>query len=183
MTTEQINILLEKYWNCETTLSEERELQDYFSGQDVLEEFAQLIPLFAYKDDLQTAKLSDDFDKKLEKSIREEKKYITVRIFAPLLRVAASIVLILGLGVSILFISKNNNQSQFTENYSDSLVTIEQATYALQKVSNVLKASQETSMQKLESIDNLGLDWSVLDSLSMEIPANLTETENTDSNL
>ena len=183
MTTEQINILLEKYWNCETSVAEERELQDYFSGKDIPEELAQYIPLFAYKNDLKTARLSDDFDKNLEKAIREDKKYITVRIFAPLLRIAASVALVVGLGLSILFISKDNNQPQITENYSDSLTTIEQATYALQKVSNVLKTSQETSMQTLENIDNLGLDWSALDSLSMEIPDNVPETENTENSL
>lgn len=183
MTTEQINILLDKYWNCETSVSEERELQDYFSGQNVFEEFTQYIPLFAYKNNMQTAKLSDDFDKNLEKAIREDKKYITVRIFAPMLRIAASVVLIVGLGLSILFISKDNNQTQFTENYSDSLTTLEQATYALQKVSNVLKTSQDASMQMLQDIENLGFDWSVLDSLSVDSPANAPETENTKNSL
>lgn len=183
MTTEQINILLEKYWNCETSISEEQELQDYFSGNEVSEEFRQYIPLFAYKDDFQNARLSDDFDKKLEKAIREDKKYITVRIFAPLLRAAASVLLILGLGLSIFLISRENNQPQVVANYSDSLVIIEQATYALQKVSNVLQTSQEASMKTLEDIDNLGLNWTELDSMSMEIPDEVHETENIDNSL
>lgn len=181
MTNEEINILLNKYWNCETTISEEQELQKYFSQNNVSEEFQPYKSLFTYTENLQAATLSDDFDAKLQKAIREDKKYITIRIFAPMLKIAASIVLILGLAISILFITKETNKPQFANNLEENETAIEQATYALRKVSNALQATQEASMQTLQDIDNLGLDWSEIDSLSLEAFSDNTENNDLES--
>jgi hypothetical protein len=46
MKHEQIHILLEKYWEGETTLEEERMLKAYFSSGDVAESLRTYVPLF-----------------------------------------------------------------------------------------------------------------------------------------
>lgn len=43
-----INILLEKYWNAETSLQEEAELRSYFSNNDVAPEHIQYKEMFTY---------------------------------------------------------------------------------------------------------------------------------------
>lgn len=171
MTTEQVHILLNKYWNCETSVAEEQELQRFFSEKNIPSELSQFIPLFAYKNELQNATPSTGFEERLQNAIRKDKKYITVRIFAPLLRIAASVVLVAGLGISLFFITRENNKphtqaENFAETPYDDESAIRQATFALEKVSKALKTSREASLQTLQEIDNLGLDWSALDSLS-----------------
>ncbi len=43
---------------------------------------------------------------------------------------------------------------------------MQQATYALEKLSNALQVSEAASMQTIRDIDDLNIDWSSIDSLS-----------------
>ena len=68
-----INQLLERYWNCETSLEEEGILRAFFSQKDVPAELRQYQPLFAYQQMEGKAKhLGADFDSKLLAIIHEE---------------------------------------------------------------------------------------------------------------
>lgn len=172
MDNERIHKLLEKYWNCETSVLEEQELQEFFNFGNVPDDLRQFIPVFAYKQNQQSIALSDDFEKKLENSMRKvdrQKQYITIKIFEPFLRIAASIILIAGIGISVYFFAKQNNQV-FAETYNDPSAAIEQATSALEKLSMALQSTEKASLKSLEQLDNLNLDWSEIDSLSSEIP-------------
>ena len=58
-----INQLLERYWNCETSLEEEGILRAFFSQKDVPVELRQYQSLFAYQQMESKAKhLGADFD-------------------------------------------------------------------------------------------------------------------------
>lgn len=171
MQNEYIDRLLQRYWNCETTVAEEQELRDFFSREDLPEAWQPYAPLFNYVREEQAVTLSDGFDERLkaamDKEAEQSKKYITIRIFAPLLRVAASVLLIAGLGVSIFFITRENNRPWFVETYDDPNAAIKDATYALEVLSNALQTTQEASLQTIRTIDDLDIDWSALDSLDL----------------
>ncbi|HBC39037.1 MAG: hypothetical protein VB075_04190 [Petrimonas sp.] len=172
MNNERIHTLLENYWNCETSVSEERELQEFFNFGDVPDDLLPYIPVFAYKQNHQPMELSGDFEKKLNTLIRKtdrQKQYITIKIFEPFLRIAASVIMIAGIGVSVYFFARQNNRV-FAETYNDPGVAMQQATSALNKLSTALQATEEASLKSLEQLDNLDLDWSEIDSLSAEIP-------------
>lgn len=164
-----INTLLERYWNCETTLSEEQELRDFFSQSNLPAAWQPYAPLFAYTREEQSVALSEGFDERLKQAMEKEKtgkkEYVTIRIFAPLLRVAASLLLIVGLGISIFFITRQNNNPWFVETYDDPNAAIKDATYALEKLSHALQTTEEASLQTIRVIDDLDIDWSALDSL------------------
>lgn len=172
MNREYIDILLERYWNCETSVREEQELRDFFSRDDLPEEFLPYLPLFSYIGDEQAVRLSDDFDGRLQASIAAAggKKKGPFRILTPLLRIAASLLLIGGLGISLFFITRQQNKPYYTEttNYdtSDTNTAMQQATYALEKLSNALQMSEEASLETIRSFNELDIDWSTLDSLS-----------------
>jgi len=106
-------------------------------------------------------------------------KYITIRIFAPLLRVAASVLLIVGLGVSIFFITRENNKPGFVETYDDPNAAIKDASSALEVLSYALQKTEEASLQTLRTIDDLDIDWSALDSLSSTASGNDTLHDST----
>ena len=44
--TEEVKVLLDKYWSGDTTLEEERALKRYFTGPAVAEQLRPMIPLF-----------------------------------------------------------------------------------------------------------------------------------------
>lgn len=172
MYSDYIHILLERYWNCETSVQEEKELRDYFSRADLPEEFRQYHPLFTYIDEEQTVKLSDNFDIRLKASMKAAgkaagtRKYVTIRIFTPLLRIAASLLLIGGLAISLFFITRQQNKPYYSETTDNTHNAMEQATFALEKLSDALQMSEEASMKTIRSIDNFNIDWITLDSLS-----------------
>lgn len=188
MDIQTINILLEKYWNCQTSVVEEQELQQFFNSGNVPEELQQFVPLFAYKKTEKSVEPSADFEQKLQNALakhsQKAEKYITIKIFAPMLRIAAAIVIIAGVGIMAMFIAKQNEQA-FAETYNDPSAAIEQASLALEKLSSALKISEEASMKTLEHLNDLDVDWSLIDSLSSDMPVseNVTEDLIDDENL
>lgn len=99
-----IEQLLERYWQCETTLQEEKILHTFFSQEDVP---ACLLPykdLFCY---VQTEKrenvLGDDFDRRILSLVNEpapvKARVITFRQrLTPLFKAAAVVAILLTLG-------------------------------------------------------------------------------------
>lgn len=174
MNNNHIYKLLEKYWNCETSVQEEKELQYFFSNSEIPEDLLQYSSLFTFINKEQTISISKDFEDNLLKAIEQNernesqssKKYITIKIFTPLLRVAASILLIFGLGISIFFVVRQNNKPKFVETYQDPNAAIKHATFALQKLSDAIRLSETASMQTIQVIDELNIDWQLLDSLA-----------------
>lgn len=64
--THNIQSLLEKYWEGETSLSEERQLFDYFNSGQVAKEFKTYQPMFQYFKAEKAARIeSDDFESRL----------------------------------------------------------------------------------------------------------------------
>lgn len=171
MNNERITELLDKYWACETSISEEMELQEFFRSGNVPEELQPYVTLFTYRRNLQALKPGDGFEERLVGSIRKaerQNRYITIRIFEPLLRIAASVLLVTGIGISVYLFSRQNSQV-FAETYNDPEAAMQQATLALDKLSRAIQATEEASLKSLEQLDNLELDWSEIDSLSTEI--------------
>ena len=168
----RIQEILTRYWNCQTTLAEEQELRDFFSGSRVPASMQHYVPLFSYINDEQSVTLSATFDKRLQAAMDQmsgaTKKNITIPIFTPLLRIAASLLLIIGLGISIFFITRQNNNPWFVETYDDPHAAIKDATYALEVLSHALKTTEEASLQTFREIDDLNIDWSALDSIMTE---------------
>lgn len=169
---DSIERLLDKYWNCETSLAEEQALQDFFTSNDVPPQLQQFIPLFAFNHNVKQESLGADFDKKMESLIQrasKEKKYITIKIFEPFLRVAASIIVVGGIGFGLYSITKQGNQV-FAETYNDPHIAIKEATLALEKLSSALQLSEEVSKESLMQLHDIDFDWTILDSLTAEMP-------------
>lgn len=48
MDSKQLEQLLEKYWNCETSLEDEKVLRDYFNGSEVPQHLKETASLFQF---------------------------------------------------------------------------------------------------------------------------------------
>ncbi|NMB49657.1 MAG: hypothetical protein GX997_04240 [Bacteroidales bacterium] len=170
---EHIHFLLNKYWNCETSLEEEKKLQDFFSQEDIPEDLQPYIPLFRdYKESQHSIRLGDDFDKKLKAAIHQKEKakqYITIRIFTPVLKIAASIAIIVTLGVGIYFLVNENRKPYFAETYNDPKAALKDATHALEKLSEALRKGEQASKETFDKLKNLNIDWAAIDSMGRDM--------------
>lgn len=97
-----IEQLLERYWQCETSLEEESILRLFFSKEDVPAHLLRYKDLFAYQQVQQEVGLSDDFDARVlaqvETPVVKARRMTLVGRFMPLFKAAAVIALMLSLG-------------------------------------------------------------------------------------
>ena len=100
-----IEQLLERYWQCETSLAEEEILRAFFSQDNVPQHLSQYAPLFAgSRAQRQVAALGDDFDSRIlamteERPAPVKARTVTLRSrFMPLFKAAAAVAIFLTLG-------------------------------------------------------------------------------------
>ena len=150
MRENNIREVLEKYWDGETSLEEERELRSYFASSQVAEEFAPFIPLFAFFDEEKHKEMSAHI------TLPREIKTGKVVNFKWLINIAASIVIF----ISIFFINKNLNRDRVDQYaYNDTYQTPEEAylevKQALLFVSAKMNKGVSTVSQSLEKMEPL----------------------------
>ena len=98
-----INQLIERYWQCETTLQEEAILRAFFSQDDVPAELHQYKALFTIQQDKEQA-LGDDFDARILAMVGQQEPKQKARVVSfthrlmPLFRAAAVVAIILTIG-------------------------------------------------------------------------------------
>lgn len=158
MMNRDIKNLLEKYWICETTLEEERELYRFFTEDTVPESLQEYKYLFLLKSEEQKEALNDSFDKQILDLLKEvEEKEVSVRrrrLLHPFWQVVASVVVLLLFWFTIdLQIQKNDPWRQ--ETYE----TPEQALAEIQKVlsavSDHIEKGQALVGKKMEKMDSV----------------------------
>lgn len=102
MDSNYIEQLLERYWQCETTLEEEAQLRAFFAGTDVPEHLTRYKDLFVYQRIRQEDRLDEDFDARvlaqIDAPVVKAKRLTLVARFMPLLKAAAVVAVILSLG-------------------------------------------------------------------------------------
>lgn len=91
MELDKIEILLEKYFQGETSIAEENELTNYFSSPDVAQHLEQYKPLFGY------------FSIAREQKFTPEIPLQTKKRNVAWLSIAASVVVLLGIGTFTFF--------------------------------------------------------------------------------
>lgn len=102
MDSKYIEQLLERYWQCETSLEDEAQLRAFFNGNDVPEHLLRYKDLFVYQQFLQEEHLSEDFDArvlaKVEVPVVKARRLTLTARFIPLFKAAAVVVVVLSLG-------------------------------------------------------------------------------------
>ena len=134
-----IDQLLERYWQCLTTLEEERILRAFFEQADVPAHLLQWREWFVYPQaELQEQGLGDDFEERML-SLVDEPPVVKARTISlrkrlrPLTRAAAVVAIVLTLGNAIQISldkprsNKDSNEEGITENATmaknDSILT------------------------------------------------------------
>lgn len=94
----KIEILLEKYFQGETSIAEENQLRDYFSSSNVAQHLEQYKLLFKY------------FGQAKEQQLEQEIPPQTKKRIVTWISIAASVVVLLGVGTYVYFNTNTSNQ-------------------------------------------------------------------------
>lgn len=100
----QIEELLQRYWQCETSPEEEARLRAFFAGREVPAHLRRCKEWFAYIDSQRQEGLGDDFDARILSRVEAPAVKVKARRitmlgrFAPLLKAVAVVAVVIGLG-------------------------------------------------------------------------------------
>ena len=133
-----IEQLLERYWQCETTVAEERILREFFSQDDVPAALSAYRDLFRYEADEQQTALGSDFDRRVLEQIEEPVVRLAQRAFT----------------VSEDQNVVSYNYDAYKDTYTDPQVAYEQMSDALKLVSDGLRQAGITPQDSLQNLQN-----------------------------
>ncbi len=147
MDFQKIETLLERYWACETSLEEERFLKDFFAGNNIPQSLSEYAPFFTWKQENAALQAGEGFSRQIEQKLQNperKKQPVIVKYFYPTLKIAASVLIVVTVGLGIH--THNRNQAVLLQAYSETFTDPEQAmeevNYALNKISTSLLKAQ-----------------------------------------
>lgn len=148
MDSKEIEKLLEKYWNCETSLEEEKQLRDYFQG-NVPSSLNETAHLFRFFQTQREQSVDAAFDSEVKQKINSKPAGKSVRLWANVARIAAGLAVVVAAGYFIhLEVQKANPNMEDT--YSDPRMALEETKKALMMISNSFnKAHQQAGKVKM----------------------------------
>ena len=136
MDSKQIEQLLEKYWNCETSLEEEKQLREYFHGEGIPGQWKETSELFRYFEHQRHQPLTGQaFETEVLRKIRHEQpKGKLVWMFSRnVIRVAAGLVVV----VAATFLVRQEIRKSYPpeDTFSDPKMAFEETKKALMMIS------------------------------------------------
>jgi hypothetical protein len=144
MDSNKIDELLNKYWNCETSLEEEQQLREYFRGKNIPEQLKETAPLFRYFDEHKKKAIEDTaFDAEVLKKVKVPKNGKMVKLFYNSMRIAAGVAVLV---VATWFVRDEIRKSdpQTTEDtYDDPKLALEETKKALLMISKSFGRAEE----------------------------------------
>src|SRR5688572_988431 len=93
MDSKKIEELLQKYWDCETSLEEEQQLHEYFRGGHVEEHLRETATLFQYFEQQKKKSVNEHFDSGVLEKIKPKGK--VTNLFQISLRIAAGVAVLI----------------------------------------------------------------------------------------
>jgi len=167
MNTREIETLLGKYYEGNTSLAEEKILRDFFRNGDLPDHLKEHRQLFGFFADRQSENLPDpDFERKLTEKLAGEADGATVipftlrnKRFLAFARVAAAILLLAGLFFSLRNEISDSRKQQAVNRRTE--LAYAQTTQALMIVSSNLNAGLK-QVSKLRLLDQVMTDMQPL---------------------
>lgn len=162
-----IEQLLERYWQCDTSLEEEDVLRAFFRQEDIPVQLLRYKNLFVYEQAQKEVKLGENFNfkilAKIERPVVKARRLTLVSRFMPLFKAAAVVTVMLSLGTVAQhsFSSDDNldyNYESYKDTYNDPQVVYERITSALMMVSEGINKFQEQKhvMDSVSQITHMG---------------------------
>lgn len=141
MELDKIEILIEKYFQGETSIAEENELKNYFTSTNVAQHLEHYKPIFGY------VSLAKEQKFKQEIPLQSKKRN------AAWLSIAASVVVLLGIGTYGYFNYDTANLNQDLGTYDDPEIAFRETQRALSQLSDHVNVGIE-SVHYIQEFDN-----------------------------
>jgi len=135
----KIEDLLEKYFQGETSIAEEKELKDYFSSPNVAQHLEQYKPMFGYFSQVKEQKSTQDIP------LKTKKRNVAW------LSIAASVVVLLGVG-TYFYVSEKNAALAVTQTELGTYDDPEKALAATQKALALLSSNVNVGIGSVQYI-------------------------------
>jgi hypothetical protein len=140
MDSKEIGQLLEKYWNCETTLEDEQILRSYFNGPDVPDQLKDAAELFRFFEVERKRSLDTNFDHTVMRSVKKterQAKVVSMVQWTRMARIAAGIGVVAIAGYFVRNeVMKSKDQAQAIEDtFTDPKDALEETKKALMMIS------------------------------------------------
>lgn len=144
MDSKQLEQLLEKYWNCETSLEEEKQLREYFRGE-VPENLKETADLFRYFETQQEqAVIESDFDAVVKKKIKQQQpKGKSVSMVFNFARIAAGVLVVVTATYFVRQEVRKAYPPEIVDTYSDPKLALEETKKALMMISKGFNKAQK----------------------------------------
>ncbi|MDQ6472275.1 hypothetical protein RB619_16610 [Flavobacterium sp. LHD-80] len=143
MELDRIEYILEKYFQGETTIAEEKELKDYFSSPNVAQHLEQYQPMFGYFSQVKQQKSTQEIP--LPRP-RDKKRNVAW------LSIAASAVVLLGIG-TYFFASQENTAPAVAQSELGTYDNPEEALKATQKALALLSNNVNIGIGSVQYIN------------------------------
>ncbi len=151
MELHEVERLLEKFWQTETTLEEEQQLRAFFAKGAVPPSLKAAGDLFAFFEAERSKSLAQPFESAVTKQLKRRQggKLISMIGWGNMARIAAGIVVV----VAATFLIRQEVRKRYSDDvdtYTDPQLAFEETKRALQMISNTFgKAKKEASKMQM----------------------------------
>jgi len=139
MELNRIENIIEKYFQGETTIAEEKELKEYFSSPDVAQHLEQYKPMFGYFSQVKEQKSMQEIP------LQSKKRNVAW------LSIAASVVFLLGIG-TFMYVSEKNTSPVVAQSELGTYDNPEEALAATQKALAMLSNNVNVGIESVQYI-------------------------------
>ncbi|OXB07907.1 hypothetical protein [Flavobacterium pectinovorum] len=139
MELNKIEDILEKYFQGETTIAEEKELKEYFSSPNVAQHLEQYKPMFGYFSQVKQQKSTQNIP------LKTKKRNVAW------LSIAASVVVLLSIG-TYFYVSEKNTASVVAQSELGTYDDPEEALKATQKALALLSNNVNVGIESVQYI-------------------------------
>jgi hypothetical protein len=143
MDSKQLEQLLEKYWNCDTSLEEEKQLRDLFRGE-VPENLKDTAELFRYFEAQQMKSVGGtDFDTEVIKKMKQNQpRGRSVKMIFNYARIAAGLIVVVTATYFVRQEVRKAYPPEIVDTYSDPKLALEETKKALMMISKGFNKAQ-----------------------------------------
>jgi hypothetical protein len=152
MDSKTLEQLLEKYWTCETSLEEEKQLRDFFAGRNIPESMKQTAELFRFFEAEKTKSVNENFEPAVTKQLHQRRggKIISMVSFSNIARIAAGILVVVAATFFIRQEVRKSYPKELQDTYTDPQMAFEETKKALMMISSSFgKAQHEAGKIKM----------------------------------
>ena len=144
MDSKNMEDLLKKYWACETTLEEEKQLREYFGGNNIPDQWKDTAALFRYFEETKKKSLNDlAFESQVIHKIHAPKKSKLVRLAYNTMRIAAGLAVVLAATWFIRNEIRETTPQAVVDTYDDPKLAFEETKKALLMISKSFGTAEE----------------------------------------